>query len=394
MRQGILIFLSLICAFNFLNCIEEFYPKIPDTDNNFLIVEGQITDKAEPYFVKLSRSLPINATDESPVSGANVQIEEEGAVYLLTDQGGGLYSTNEFTGQPDHDYRLSITLDGNQYQSSWQTLRKSSEIDSIYYRVDMEETEDPDVDIRGIQWYVDSHGEASGARLYRYEWDETWQIGVNWPTFYYYLGNDLTELIPAEERRNTCWMNSPNSEINLTSTALLSDNVVSEHPLFFTRDQEEKLTIKYSVIVRQYALDEEEHEFWRTLRESNVEGGNLFDKQPASVVGNVKNVSRPDETVLGYFSANGVKEQRKFVIRRELPNGFGFPKRCALDTILKADQMDYEGYVSKEINRGLLLYNLILSPFGPAVIGALLAEPQCADCVIKGGNEQIPDFWE
>ncbi|MDA0194572.1 MAG: DUF4249 family protein [Bacteroidetes bacterium] len=116
MRKGILILLSLICAFNFLSCVEEFYPNIPDSGVSFLMVEGQITDKAEPYFVKSSRSLPIRANDESPVSGANIQIEEEGAVYVLSDQGDGLYSTNKFTGQANHNYRLSITLDGNHYQ--------------------------------------------------------------------------------------------------------------------------------------------------------------------------------------------------------------------------------------------------------------------------------------
>ncbi|MDA0194573.1 MAG: DUF4249 family protein [Bacteroidetes bacterium] len=217
---------------------------------------------------------------------------------------------------------------------------------------------------------------------------------MNWPTFYNYLGNDLVEPIPVENQHNTCWVNNPASEINLFSAAILSENVVSEHPLFFAGDQEERMTIKYSFIVRQYALEEDEYEFWRTLRESNVEGGNLFDKQPASVVGNIKNVSNPDEIILNYFSANGVTEQRVFVTKNELPKDFGSTMKCELDSILKSEERNYKELVLRKMNEGLIFYDLIMHPFFPIVYGLILSEPICSDCVFKGGDAQKPDFWE
>jgi len=385
--------LILVVAAFGLGCIEEYFFTIPDSSNSFLIVEGQITDEPGPYFVKLSKSVSINSSEVEPVSTAEIQIEKEGMVYKLVQLGDGLYASEGFQAEPEANYRLSISLDGSQYQSSWQKLKASPEMDSVYYIVDEEETENPDVAIDGIQWFVDRHGQGSDAELFRYQWDETWQIGVSWPTFEYYVGNDLTEPIPVEDRRNTCWINKPSSKINLTSTSTLSENVVSEHPLFFASDEEERFTIKYSLLVRQYALEEDEYEFWRALRESNAEGGNLFDKQPASVVGNIINISDPEETVLGFFSANGVTEQRVFVTRRELPQGFGFPPRCQLDTTFKADVGNYEELVSKKIDGGLLFYQKIMSPFSPAIIGVTLSEPACADCVVKGGDEQKPDFW-
>lgn len=396
MKNKILVPILFLTAFSFLRCIEEFTPRIPDSEADFLIVEGRITDEAGPYSVRLSRSIPINSNDKFPVSGASVQIEEEGTIHPLTDQGNGLYSTDGFQGQANRNYRLLISLDGNQYESSWQTLQPSSEIDSIYYQVGQEETEDREYSIGGIQWFVDSHNEEeSGARYYRYEWDETWQTGVKWSTFYNYLGNDLIELItPPEERHNTCWIDNPSGSINLTSTISLSGNIVSAHPLFFAQDVNERLSVKYSLLVRQYALDEEEYQFLKALRASNIEGGNLFDKQPASVVGNIRSLSNPDITVLGYFSANGVSEQRVFVRNEELPEGFGeFYVQCELDSILKSHK-DYEDFVFSQIKGRLIFFDLIRANIGGAILGLTLAEPECVDCVFGGGDTQRPDFWE
>ncbi|MDA0196996.1 MAG: DUF4249 domain-containing protein [Bacteroidetes bacterium] len=392
MSNKILTLILLLCTFSFLRCIDEFTPAISESDFDFLIVDGQITNAVGPYYVRLSRSTPINPTSKSPVPGANVQIEEEGTIYSLTDQGDGLYLTDGLQGKPSLRYRLLIELNGSQYESSWQTLRPSPVIDNIYYEVDIIGTEDPDFPVRGIQWFVESHGEASGARYYRYEWDETFQTQVKWATCCNYLGNDIIEVIfPPEDQHNTCWITNPSVSIDLFSTTSLSENIVSAHPLSFVKDGE-RLSVRYSLLVRQYALEEEEYQFWNALKETNVEGGNLFDKPPASVIGNIKNKSDPDMTVLGYFSANGVSEQRVYVANDELPEGFGtFIIPCQLDSILKG-QSNYEEFIFSQIDGGKIFFDLIRTE-GEDILGVTLADPICVDCVFRGGDAQKPDFW-
>ncbi len=378
------------------SCLEPFSPNLKESNRSFLVVDGMITDQTGPYTVRLSNSSSLDKV-EAAVEGAQVRIEtSDGIVETLEELIPGLYFTNTLQGVVGKSYRLLVSVNENNYESTWETIPQSAEIDSIYHKNELHAVADTDVKNElGAQFYIDSHGDASTSKYYRFEWDETWKIGVRWPAYYDYLGNDRVKR--TDDPRYICWKYRSSAGINLASTSNLSSNTLANHPLLFINGRDEEFTMRYSIIVYQYTLDEREYIFWKNLEESNEQLGDLFDKQPAKVIGNMSNVSNPGDPVLGYFSASGARNQRIFVSPRDVDRSLINRPRCHnLDSLLKEDLgVEYEKEVMASIKRGNYFYDFIYSPFGGILpIGAAISRPECSDCTLKGGVLTKPYFWD
>ncbi|MBX2843892.1 MAG: DUF4249 domain-containing protein [Flammeovirgaceae bacterium] len=391
-----IIYISIISIIGLYSCVEPFNPDLPESASEILVVEGAITDSEGPYRVIFSKSTNLETEEIAYVSGIEVSIEEEnGKTIALKEVETGIFETNDgdLNGEPGKSYRLNFFYNEEQYQSDWQLLSASPPIDSIYFRKEIKGTTDKDINIPGIQFFVDTHGEVDGARYYRWEWEEAWEIGVNYAAFYEYLGNDETELL--EQPKNLCYQDDISQTINLNTSQNLSENVISQHKIPFVNNDFERLSRKYSLLVRQYVMEEEEYLFWKNLQESNEALGSLYDKQPARVIGNVKNITNPNTPVLGYFSANGVVSERVYVPRKDVPIGIVFPIRCELDTIMKGgDQAETDKEVFDALGFGGIFWEFLYSDLGPGVAGYLISNSRCSDCVSKGGYLEKPDFWE
>ncbi|MFY0652145.1 MAG: DUF4249 domain-containing protein [Cyclobacteriaceae bacterium] len=387
--------LPLICGLLLLACVEPFTPNIPNSNQSFIVVDGTITDQPGPYTVSLSKSAEL-ANDTEIVSGAAVYIEEENGVSeQLTESSNGKYVTSNIQGKVGNKYRLTFTYEGQQYESAWETLPASATLDSIYFQGESRGAVGSEEDIVGVQFFVDNHSADVEPKYFRFQWSETWKYNSFWQSYYDYVGND--ESVATLNPLHTCWGSKQPVGINLATTENLIENRISRHKLGFITGFGERFTIKYSQLVSQYTISENEYFFWKNLQESNEELGNLFDKQPAKVIGNIINVTNPDEPVLGYFSASGLIEKRIFVTNREVPIALIRRIPCTpLDTLLKSDFGDeYEAELQREINEsGKFFYDFVYNDFSPFPIGAFLALPGCADCRKKGGVPTKPEFWD
>ncbi len=106
-----------------------------------LVVEGWVTDDAQPQEVRLSYSQQyFDNSEPTPATNATVAIEEylEGALldtYPLQEQEGGTYSTTAFQGKLDHEYRLTFTVEAEAYEA-WTQLRRTMPIEGleVFYR--------------------------------------------------------------------------------------------------------------------------------------------------------------------------------------------------------------------------------------------------------------------
>ncbi|GJM30271.1 MAG: hypothetical protein DHS20C17_29060 [Cyclobacteriaceae bacterium] len=378
-----------------IGCLDPYNPDISDGQQAILVVDGIITDQPGPYTVKIMQSSSLNS-ENIFTQGLEVTIEEEnGPSELLVESSPGIYQTNNLQGVVGKSYRLAINNQGQRYESSWETIYASPAIDSIYFEAESRATTDKEIDQTGIQFFVDNHGAENGVRYFRYEWEETWQLGVNWRSGNDYLGNDM--VAPTSNPVWRCWKNRSSTSINLGTTQGLSKNVLSGHRLDFIPSNEERFTERYSLLLKQYALQEKEYRFWKNLQESNEELGSLFDKQPANVVGNITNVTDPGVVVLGYFSAAGSQEVRLYLDVQDVPGWLSKRPACPPpDQLLKADYIprsDYEPALIQRLEAGLFI-NFIYSEFSTIPIGALVSSPRCSDCTFKGGDLNKPDFWD
>lgn len=105
-----------------------------DLNNNVntLVIEGNVTNQAGPYFVKLSQSVNFYAANNYPnVANATVSISDDaGQNETLANAGNGLYKTLILRGVEGRTYSLKVILDGKTYTAQ-STMPTKVPLDTI-----------------------------------------------------------------------------------------------------------------------------------------------------------------------------------------------------------------------------------------------------------------------
>ncbi len=397
-RKIAYVFLLTFCM---ISCLEPYDVDIADYED-LLVVDALVTDEVKNHRVYLSRSVP--SLDETPQveSGALVIVtDENNNEEVLTEISPGVYETDklQFTARVGGTYTLSIrTATGDTYQSSPCTILPPTTIDNVHYKVAKEWNADETEELYGVNILVDGSSYEGGYVKWLY--DEDWKFRVPYPIMldYDYALNDWQYVKPENV---ICWKKNASKEVVIHSftnqnTEILKDKMVCFVPSELT----DKLSVRYSILVKQVSITKEEYEFWNKLKISTEDVGDVFGTQPFSIRGNIKNVENPKEPVLGYFQTGSVVSKRLYIDRKELddmqlPNikyNFG----CRLDSFV-ADGLSYssalEIYEELVLPGGYNLHDAIYADNSLAVIGLLLTRPVCSDCTLTGESQQ-PDFWE
>lgn len=363
-------------------CVEPYDPPVSDRDVNFLVVDGFLNLSQSEATVRLSRTLPVESTEPVPVvADAEVWVEDDkGNSYFIASAGGGVYTGPVYEANSGTRYRLIInTPDKRKYESDFITVLESPPIDSIGYEV----TQD------GVRFLVNTHDPSNQAQYFRWQCEETYQYYSTYNSVYMFEG-DVIVYRPYQLSVHTCWRTDALSDILVGTTKQLKESVVRSFPVSFIPRGSMKLSVEYSLLVRQQAITEEAYEYWSKLEKSTEHLGGLFDPLPSEVVGNIHGVTDPSETVVGFFSGGTVQEMRRFLLRRELPKeDIRFYNNdnpnCALDTIWLADLPNVS--TSTWIVDGIF-------PPGQGLVGYTSAIQNCVDCRVQGGITTKPDFWK
>ena len=67
--------------------------------------------------------------------------------------------------------------------------------------------------------------------------------------------------------------------------------------------------------VEQHSLTTEAYQFFKLLKDQASINGDIFDPPPATLRGNMINLTDPDENVIGYFRASDVAIDSMFLTR-------------------------------------------------------------------------------
>ena len=362
--------LAMSCLF-LSGCIERFEPEV-DSYESLMVVEGLITDQAEPYIIKISRSTAVNSPYTWSESGAQVSVaDSEGATWYFAEVGEGVYQSNplDFIGRVGETYKLRITTsDLRYYESAGVVLKSSPPIDSIYYQQDIRYNNSGAVIQDGIKVLIDSHSEKKGTGYYKFNWTATYQVKVP------YAPNKELQI---------CYNSDYSTNVLVESTLALTEDRVSGFELNYVSTESYRLRSVYSILVRQYALDENGFRYWKELQKSSENLGTLFDPQPYSIVGNVKNINNPDEMVLGYFDASAVSEKRLYIHRKRLAEeGVTYPPDGCVY------QLQAVGGGGSVPDGFCFAY---AGDYGSGI--NYFAPCECTDCR-HFGTQGEPDFWE
>lgn len=371
--------ISLILLFG--NCVSEFNPPSEGFED-LLVVDGLLTDEDEVFEVKLSRSFQIDTFEVAPESGARVKLisgsGESQDLYEVSSR--GIYqSSSPINPQIGMSYKLIIqTQDGDNYESAEVEMRKTPEIDSIVVKRE----DQPTADLMGVQVYTNTHDPDNSTRYYRWEWEETWEFLM--PYDAYLIWND-GEIQLRGERIFRCYKYGSSSSINIVSTKNLVQDRVNQYPLLYVSTETDRLSSRYSLLVKQYGLSEESYTYWKELRDITENLGTLFDPQPSIIIGNIRNTSDETEVVLGYFDVASVTEERIFIRRSDFPElrAVTYFSYCT-DTIVS------EGQIPDLIQEN---FDLVAETVNAAGFPAyLMSTTPCIDCRLYGSLEK-PEYW-
>lgn len=356
------------------SCIEPYTPPQVKSTNNYLVVDGFLNSGQEST-IRLSRTQSLTDTKAPALElNANVSVEQEGgSTYAFTEKGQGEYTLSGMAIAMGSRYRLRIkTSGGKEYLSDYTTVKQTPAIDAIY-------SERKDA---GNQLYLDTHDSSNNTWYYQWQFEETWQYPSGAQSLYVYEGNEIK---PRQDNIFICWRSANSTNIVTGSSAKLNEDIIYKFPLSYVIPA--KTRIKYSILVKQYALTKDAFDYWQNLAKVTENLGSLFDPQPSQITGNIHCVTNPSEMVLGYFSAHSVSTKRIFIESLKNPTSVALTEaeRCLVDSVEIAD-------VSKRAQSQLIL-NPITNIMG-LTIGYTMAYPGCVDCRMMGGTNVKPDFWE
>ncbi len=368
-----------LCLLILGSCVEPYQPPVIEQENSHLVVEGFLNTGGGPTVIRLSRTQQLDETGK-PASElkARVTIEgERGSQFALTERGNGEYVLPGFRAVSGEKYRLRIkTTGGKEYPSELVPVKPTPAIDAISW----EALND------GVHVYVNTHDPGNNTLYYRWDFEETWEYTVPYPATIEYKNGTSNQITDNLYR---CWTTTASKNIYIGSSVRLSEDIIYKYPIEFIPIESVKHSIKYSILVRQYALTKEAYQYWENLRKNTENIGTLFDPLPSQLSSNITCVNAPEEKVFGFFSAHSVTEQRIFISRNELPKWRRFTgyESCAIDTVLKGD-------LPKSGNYSYFFVGEVMSTNGPMMpIGYTKSSAACMDCRTAGTNIR-PTFWK
>lgn len=370
--------LSLPVLF-FVGCKVHYDPKIKNSNAHYLVVEGFINANGISNFA-LSRTRNITSGDTAAYifeTKARVQIEDNSNnVYPLTENSDGNYAASYFL-NPASKYRLHIfTSDNKEYASDFVECKQSPPIQILNWELN-----------QGSVWInVNTGDPANNTHYYRWSYSETWEFHSQYFSNLKYYPPD-TAVIPRIIPVYVCYQNRNSNNIIIASSAKLQQDVIDKKTIEMIPDHDTRISVLYSILVTQYALDSAGYNYWNAMKTNTENIGSIFGSQPNQTPGNIHNVNDNSEEVIGYIGAGTFQQQRLFISNGSLPSGWNQVPNCTEYEVpnIKDSISSYFAF------KGFIPYLKDSTPDG-SVKGYFSASGLCVDCTLTGSPVK-PSFW-
>jgi hypothetical protein len=366
------------------SCRELYDPVLKQGNSSFLVVDGIIINGKDKTTLSLTRTTGLHDSINTVYErNAIVQIQgSDSSSYFLTEESEGMYSTDSLDLNSSILYRLKIrTADGNVYASEFVPVIPSPPIDSVSWT----QEQDP----ANFRWYdlsifVSTHDPANATRYYLWNYEETWKYHSPLKSYVKMVDDSVMLMsIDEQEKMYFCWQTAKSKSILIGSSVKLSQDAISMKPVTSVKGNSLKKSFVYSIKVKQYALTQKAYEFYEIMQKNSEQTGTLFDPQPSQIGGNIKNMSNPSETVIGFVSISTLTEKRIYIDKNFHYNYVG---TCVITPTsdLDGSRINYPAYYP--VN-----YIIDLSTY--KISGYELAPKPCVDCEMLGGSNVKPTFW-
>lgn len=312
-----------VCA-----CVEPFELGIK-SDLRILTVDATLTDSPEEQIINLAESVNVNGSVFSqPLLKAKVEVIVGGNERLtLTEKGQGVYALpSNFKLQTGVNYKLVFTkADGTQYESSEDQVSKVPEIINVHDEFKVNAIErganlyDP-----GNYVYLDTQDPAKDENNYLWTW-KLWERQSVCATCF--SGRYFLTPAPArcrEERAYTgqtfdylcsgdCWEIFSSKDLNVFTDIYsngqpIQNRLIAKIPYYNFRGA--------LIEIKQQSISPAAYRYYKLLADQVQNNGSLVDTPPAALIGNIKNVKNPNESIAGFFMVTSVRTVRHWIDRK------------------------------------------------------------------------------
>jgi hypothetical protein len=364
------------------DCKDRYAPPVLANSVNFLVVDGFLNNSADSTFIRLSHTRELDSSLlNSGENNAQMTIEDDrgNTLYNFREIGSnGSYTLPGINLDVNTKYRLRIkTVSGKEYLSDEITVKQTPPIDSINWIKDD----------KGVTIYSNAHDISGITKYYRWEYIETYQYRS---TLISRLKYDITAPYhiggrPDSEFIYTCWKTNNTPGLLLATSENLSADIISQNPIRFISNNSVELSVKYSILLKQYSLTKEAYTYLQNLRKFTELTGSIFDAQPLEITGNIHAINNNNEPVLGYVTACNMDTMRIYITNDEVAPWIFNPSCTKFLVPRNTDSVD--SYFSS--GAYIPVEYLNSSPISP-IWGTL---NECADCRALGGTTTKPNFW-
>lgn len=313
---------------------------------NVIVIDGTITNVAEPQVVYLNRSKsdPITGRFGTlPLTEATVEIlvDSVRVVSLRETEPGRYQAPNEFVGQVGHLYQLRFTLrEGTRYLSMPENMPAVPPLANVYTRFNPISL--PDKRFDGManayraanDFFVDWQDPPDQHNYYRWDW-KLWEK-QDWcrtcTQGFYYINSPFDRSMSYEDCysneqiringyfvndygcRTPCWEIIRNFDIDVFDDRLSNGGMNTGRRVAQIPYHQDRGCL---VEIRQSSLTSRAYQYYKLVQEQTQNNGGVADPPPTTLIGNVINTANSQENVIGYFTASAVAPVRYWLDRKQ-----------------------------------------------------------------------------
>ncbi len=380
--------LVLLFCFIMVACVDEY--TIPEETaieyETEIVIEGRIL-AGEESVIHLSYTTPINSEEETTdILNAQVYVigqngyRSEAAEFDIEDD---CYVIDTKTLENNTLYAVEVTIDNDTYQSNFQPLLISPEIDEVTWK----ENES------SISIYVTTLAEQTDPRHFMWSFEEDWEIHAevdmrgNHQIKPVYKKEHYPGLTETHNPYLYCWMHDVSRHINLHSSSNLSENLVKNVKLHEISIEDIRISYIYSILVKQWSLSDEAYHYFSTMKQYTEEDESLFAPILSDFQGNIRCISNPDKRAHGYVLASNVTTKRLFIYEEN----FKHMRSLYSEPFCTSKGSDQKPWGLGPIEEWLSPWLIMRNQWDG---DETLYQWSCVDCRhTVGATKKRPDFW-
>lgn len=320
LRSKSSLLLLCICIL-FYACVEPYDLGVQQ-ERKILTVDATITDLADEQTVKIIESFSSsNVVYAIPVTKAKVEIVINNSERVpLTERTGGVYVLPiSFHTRVGEKYKLAFQKeDGTKYESTEERQSDVSDITKVYdeFKTDGLKTNSGDKPAHYV--YIDSNDPASEKNNYMWTWKlwERQSVCMTCTGGRYFLNpaparcrteSSFADVTYDYGCNGACWQIFYNTDLNVFSDVFsngqpILGRLIGKIPYYSANGA--------LLEIKQQSISSSAYQYLKLLANQVQDNGSLVDTPPAAIIGNVKNVAKPDEAVAGFFMVTSVRSKK------------------------------------------------------------------------------------